>query len=136
MPPFGLSDQGVFVYLLAIVVLSRMFESLIEIPTASLLPELSRDYDERTGLGSWRYVFLAVIGRGVAVFLTYGLFLRGTKAQPFGQFNQAGYAPLAITGAGLACVTITASALATQRFVPYMHRPPVKRPGFGEMLRE
>ena len=134
--PLGWADEGIFIYLLAVLVLSRLFESLIEIPAAALLPELSRDYDTRTTLGSWRYVFLAVIGRAFAVILTYGVFLRSTKAQPYGQLNYAGYAPLAITVAVIALVTVIVSALATQRFVPFMHQAPVKRPGFGEMFRE
>jgi GPH family glycoside/pentoside/hexuronide:cation symporter len=137
IPPLGWSDQGVFFYLLLVVILSRLFESLIEIPAAALLPELSRDYDERTTLGSWRFVFLAVIGRAFAVFLTYGVFLSGAKSQGgYGQLNYAGYAPLAITVAVIAFVTLIVSAMATQRFVPFMHQAPVKRPGFGEMLRE
>ena len=85
MPPMGWPDEALFFYLLGTIVLGRLFESLVEIPLAALLPELSRDYDQRTSLGSWRYVFLAVVGRAVATFLTFGIFLRGTKSQPFGQ---------------------------------------------------
>jgi Na+/melibiose symporter-like transporter len=136
MPPMGWPDQALFFYLLGTIVLGRLFESLVEIPLAALLPELSRDYDQRTSLGSWRYVFLAVVGRAVATFLTFGVFLKGTKAQPFGQLNAAGYMPLAITVAVIALACVVVSALATQRFVPFMHQPPVKRPSFGEMLSE
>jgi Na+/melibiose symporter-like transporter len=113
-----------------------MFESLVEIPMAALLPELSRDYDQRTSLASWRYVFTAVIGRLLSLLLTLGVFLRGTKAQPYGQLNAAGYAPAAITFAVIGVVALIASARATQRFVPYMHVAPPKRPGFRDMLRE
>ena len=81
-------------------------------------------------------MFLVVIGRVFAVVLTYGVFLKGTKHQPYGQLNYAGYAPLAITIAVIAFVTLIVSAMATQRFVPFMHQAPVKRPGFGEMFRE
>src|SRR5690348_80369 len=58
MPSVQWSDQTLFGYLLATLVAARMLESLIEIPMASLLPELSHNYDERTSLASWRYVFL------------------------------------------------------------------------------
>ena len=104
MPPLGWSDQGIFFWLLATMVLSRLFESLVEIPNAALLPELSRNYDERTSLGSWRYLFLAVVGRTASVLLTFGVFLHETPHQKFGQMNQAGYAPLAITVAIIAFV--------------------------------
>ncbi len=135
-PPMAWSDDAIFFYLLGVVILGRMFESLIEIPMAALLPELSRDYDERTSLASWRYVFTAVIGRALAVFLTFGVFLRETQGQRYGQLNAAGYAPLAITVAVIAFVTLIISALATQRFVPFMYKPAAKRPSFGEMLSE
>jgi Na+/melibiose symporter-like transporter len=134
MPPLNWSDEGLVVYLIVTLVAARMLESLVEIPMSSLLPELSRDYDERTSLGSWRFLFLSVIGRAVVAILAYGIFLKGTKAQPFGQMNQAGYAPYAMTVAAITIVFTVASALATQRFVPYMQQPR-GRPGFGEMAR-
>jgi Na+/melibiose symporter-like transporter len=118
MPPLAWSDDALFFYLLATLVGARILESLIEIPMASLLPELSRDYDERTSLGSWRYIFLAVFGRALATILAYGVFLKGTKAQPFGQMNLAGYAPYAVTVAVISIAATLISALATQRFVP------------------
>lgn len=136
MPPLGWSDQGVFFWLLATMILSRMSESLVEIPNAALLPELSRNYDERTSLGSWRYLFLAVIGRAASVILTFGIFLRETKTQKFGQMNVHGYAPLAVTVAVIALVTILISAVATQRFTPYMHQPSRRTPSLRAMGRE
>ena len=136
MPPLGWPDQGIFFWLLGTVILSRLFESLIEIPNAALLPELSRNYDERTSLGSWRYLFLAVVGRAASVLLTFGVFLRETKTEKFGQMNQAGYAPLAITIAAIALVSILISALSTQRFTPYMHQPARRRASFRDMARE
>jgi Na+/melibiose symporter-like transporter len=136
MPPLGWSDQGIFFWLLATMILSRLFESLVEIPNAALLPELSRNYDERTSLGSWRYLFLAVIGRAASVILTFGVFLRETPTQKFGQMNQAGYAPLAISIGVIACVTILISALSTQRFTPYMHQPARRSPSVRDMARE
>ena len=136
MPPLDWSEGGLFLYLLITLVAARLLESLIEIPAAALLPELSRDYDERTSLGSWRYVFLAVVGRAAATLLAFNVFLKGTAANHgYGQMNLAGYAPFAITVAAISVVVTVISALATQRFVPFMHKPPVERPGFGEMAR-
>ncbi len=136
MPPLGWSDEGLFVYLLVVVVGTRMFDSLIEVPGSALLPELSRDYDERTGLGSWRYLFLTVIGRGLSTWLAYGVFLHSVHGQRAGQLNIAGYKPYAITVAIISVVVIVASALATQRFVPYMHKPTRRTPSFKAMARE
>jgi GPH family glycoside/pentoside/hexuronide:cation symporter len=136
MPPLAWTGERLFLYLLATLVGARLLESLIEIPSAALLPELSRDYDERTTLGSWRFVFLVVFGRALATVLAYGIFLKGTRAQPFGQMNLAGYAPYAITVAVISLAVTLISALATQRFVPYMHRPERRQPSFGDMARE
>jgi glycoside/pentoside/hexuronide:cation symporter, GPH family len=137
MPPLDWSEGGLFFYLLATLILARLLESIVEIPAASLLPELSKDYDERTGLNSWRYVFSAVIGRVVATVLSFGVFLRGTAANHgFGQMNLDGYAPYAITAAVISVVVTILSALSTQRFVPFMHQPPQRRPGFVDMARE
>jgi len=136
MPPLNWDDGAVFLYLLVTLIAARMFESLVEIPMASLLPELSRDYDQRTTLSSWRYVFLAVLGRGLSQVLAFGIFLKSTKAQPFGQMNLAGYAPYAITVAVISIVVTLVSALATQRYVPYLQQPQQTRPTLVEMGRE
>ena len=136
MPPLGWSDDQLFFYLLALIVAARMLESLVEIPNASLLPELSANYDERTSLGSWRFLYTAVIGRALSVVLAFMVFLRGTKAQPYGQLNQAGYAPFAITVAIISVVVMLISARSTQRFVPYFHRVQQRRPTLREVGRE
>lgn len=136
MPPLQWRGTTLFFYLLATLIAARLLESVVEIPMNSLLPELSRDYDERTKLSSWRYVFLAVVGRALSTVLAYGVFLKGTKAQPFGQMNLAGYAPYALTVAVISVAVTLVSALATQRFTPYLHQPKGARPTIGDMLRE
>ncbi len=50
--------------------------------------------------------------------------------------NMAGYAPYALTVAAISVVVTLISALATQRFVPYLHQPTRARPTIAEMLRE
>jgi Na+/melibiose symporter-like transporter len=136
MPPLSWSDEALFVYLLVAIIAARMFDSLIEIPTASLLPELSRDYDERTSLGSWRYLFLTVVGRSVSTVLAFGVFLKSAHGQRAGQLIIAGYKPYAITVAIISVVVILLSAWSTQRFVPYMHKPARRQPSFKAMARE
>ncbi|HEY1750175.1 MAG TPA: MFS transporter [Caulobacteraceae bacterium] len=135
-PPHGWSHDALFFYLLVVVIAARMLDSLVEIPTASLLPELSRNYDERTTLGSWRFLFLTVVGRMVSTVLAFGVFLKSAHGQRAGQLIMAGYKPYAITVAIISVVVIVASALSTQRFVPYMHKPAARHPGFRAMARE
>jgi Na+/melibiose symporter-like transporter len=137
IPPLGAPNAVLFIYLLVAVVASRMFDSLVEIPSAALMPELTRNYDERTSLGSWRFFFLSAAGRTITQVLAFGVFLRGTKkTHGFGQLNLAGYEPLALTIGAICLVSILISALATQRFVPFMHQPTRRQPSFREMARE
>ena len=136
MPPLGWSDEGLFLYLLVFVIATRMFDSLVEIPLAAIMPELSANYDERTSLASWRFVFLAVVGRALATILAFGVFLKDTKAHPFGQMNLAGYAPYALTIAAISVIALLISTFSTQRFTPFMHKPERRSPSFAAVARE
>ncbi|HZC17679.1 MAG TPA: MFS transporter [Caulobacteraceae bacterium] len=135
MPPKGWSDPAVFFYMVAMLLGMRFFDSLGEIPASALLPELTQNYDERTNVQSYRFLFSTVIGGLFGLVLAFGVFLRATKTQPFGQFNQAGYAPFAVTVAIIGVIVVVISSLATQRYVPYMHRPPQRRAAPGELAR-
>jgi GPH family glycoside/pentoside/hexuronide:cation symporter len=135
-PPLGWSDEALFFFLLATIVGHRVFDSMIEIPGSSILPELTRDYDERTSLQSLRYLFGAVVGGLLTFFLGYNGFLRATATQRFGQLNGAAYPPYALTVAAVAAIGFLVSALATQRFVPYFFKPQQRRPSVRTLGRE
>ncbi|HXQ15260.1 MAG TPA: MFS transporter [Caulobacteraceae bacterium] len=136
MPPLGWSDEALFVYLAVLVVAGRMLDSLIEVPGSALMPELTHNYEERTSVQGWRFALGFVLGGAVAAFLGFGLFLRGTKTQPFGQLNMAGYAPYAIAVAVISALSVLISARATQAFVPYLHKPERRQPTLGAIARE
>ncbi len=55
VPPF--SDTGKFVYYLVIALLFDTVFTVVNVPYAALTPELTRDYDERTSLNSFRFAF-------------------------------------------------------------------------------
>ncbi len=78
MPPHGAPKGTIFVWMLAMILGTRLFDSLNEIPASALMPELTQNYDERTNVQSYRYLFSGVIGAVVGVVLTFGVFLRGT----------------------------------------------------------
>ena len=136
MPPRGWSDQALFFYLAVMVIAGRMLDSLVEVPGSALMPELTSNYEERTSIQGWRFGLGFVAGGAVAAILGFGYFLRGTRAQPYGQLNLAGYAPYAMAVAVIGAVTVLISARATQRFIPYLHRPPRRRPTLGAIARE
>jgi hypothetical protein len=92
-PPTAWSQPAQVAYLVAVAVLIRSFISCYEIPSAALAAELTTEYDERTRLLSYRYLFgwaggLAMYGLALFVFLT------PTEKYAVGQLNPEGYARL------------------------------------------
>lgn len=56
VPPFE-SDLGKFLYYLFIALLFDTAFTVVNVPYTALTPELTRDYDERTTLNSFRFAF-------------------------------------------------------------------------------
>jgi len=135
MPPLGAPKGTIFVWMLVMILGTRLFDSLNEIPASALMPELTQNYDERTNVQSYRYLFSGVIGSVVGVVLTFGVFLRATKTEKFGQFNLAAYALFAITTAVIGVIVLLASAIATHRYIPYLHRPQRTTGQRGQLAR-
>ncbi|HEX9523101.1 MAG TPA: MFS transporter [Reyranella sp.] len=130
-PPAGWSQPALLAWLAVFAILVRL---LHEIPSTALLPELARGYDERTTLLGYRYFFGAV-GATISAVLGFGIFLRSTPEQPFGQLNRAGYAPFGATIAAVMLVTILTSALGTHRHIPKLRSPAARPAGSAGMLR-
>ena len=85
-PPTGWSQPAQVAYLVAVAVLIRSFISCYEIPSAALAAELTTEYDERTRLLSYRYLF-GWIG-GLAMYgLALFVFLKPTPEYAVGQLN-------------------------------------------------
>jgi len=133
-PPAGWSQAALLAWLAVFAILTRLLVSLHELPSAALMPELSRDYDERTALVGLRSLF-GNIGAGVSFVLAFGVFLRSTPEQPFGQLNEAGYAPFGATVAGVMLITILVSALGTHRVIPFLYAPRPQIGGIAPRLR-
>ncbi len=133
-PPAGWSQPALLVWLGVFAILTRLLVSLHEIPSAALMPELARGYDERTALVGLRYIF-GNVGAGISFVLAFGVFLRSTSENPFGQLNRAGYAPFGATVAGVMLVTILLSALGTHRVIPRLHAPRAQAGGIAQRLR-
>jgi Na+/melibiose symporter-like transporter len=126
-PPAGLTHAGLFAYLVGIGVLVRTCIAVYEIPSASLVAELTDDYDERTALLGWR-VFFGWMGGLVMGVLTYGLFLQPDPAHPVGVLNPAGYRTYGVVAALVMTASMLASALGTHRWIPLLKCPPPRRP--------
>ncbi len=135
-PPDGLAPERLFLYFVAVAVLVRIFIALYEIPSASLVPELTDEYDSRTSILSYRYLF-GWWGGLVLSVLAYAVFLQPDAAHPVGQLNADGYHRYGIVASIIMTAAILVSAIGTHPFIPYLKRPP-ERPHGGPagMLRE
>lgn len=109
-PPEGWSQSALLGYLFSTALLVRLALSAFEIPSAAMGPELSADYDERTRLFSYRYLF--AWGGGLAMLsLTYAIFLVPDASHPVGLQNADGYARMALFGAVAMFVAIIGSSI-------------------------
>jgi len=134
-PPTGWSQGGQVAYLVAVAVLIRTFISCYEIPSAALAAELTTEYDERTRLLSYRYLF-GWAGGLVAYGVTTAVFLKPTAEYSVGQLNPQGYAWHGVFAAGMMLFAILVTSIGTHRQIPYLREPPQERITFGRLARE
>ena len=131
-PPIEqLSQLGLFLYLTAVSILIRFLITLYEIPSTSIVAELTEDYDERTSLLSLRYLFGWYGGLSMAV-LAWGVFLADTPEYPNGVLNPAGYHSYGLVGAGIILVSILGSSIGLHRYIPQL-KAPAQRDSYGLM---
>ena len=96
----------------------RTLVSCCEVPSVALVPELTRDYDERSRLMRYRYLF--GWGGGLLIMiLAYSVFLSD------GMLERAGYQAYGLAGALLMLVAVVVSALGQHRVAAHLplHRP-------------
>ena len=102
-PPFTGPPQ--FWEIVALAVGVRLLLSACEVPSVSLVPELTDDYDERTTL--FRYRFLSGwLGGMLMMVLAFTIFLPTPEAQ----LQADGYRAMGLFGAGLMAVSVIGSA--------------------------
>jgi len=135
-PPPGLGQRGLFLYLLVGAIGVRSVLTLYEVPSTSLVAELTRDYHERTALLSFRYFFGWYGGLGMAAF-AYALLFVPTPEYPNGVLNPEGYRVYGMIGGAAILVSVLASSIGTHRYIPRLEKPPPARPfSASRILRE
>lgn len=129
LPPTG--GEPTFIGLLVTAIVVRLLLSACEVPSVALVPELTRDYDERTTLFRFRYLF-GWIGGLLMMVLAYTVFLPGER-----MLQADGYIAFGVTGAALILVSVVVSALGQHKRVahyPLMRPPPFSLANaFGEI---
>ncbi|HEY2068925.1 MAG TPA: MFS transporter [Rhizomicrobium sp.] len=129
------SVMATFYYLIVVAIVVRTFITFFEIPNSALVAELTSDYDQRTSFLSYRILFAWFGGLGMQV-LALVVFLTPTATQPHGQLNEAGYGRYGLTSAIVMFAVILISSYGTQRFIPWLRKPPVRKLTLLQYARE
>lgn len=110
-----------FVGLVGIAILVRLLLSACEVPSISLVPEITQDYDERTTLFRYRALAAWLGGLGMMV-LAYTVFMPGAE----GLLQPEGYFAFGVFGAVLMAVSVIGSAMGQHKLLAHLpaHRPP------------
>ncbi len=133
--PPAMAQSSLYLYLLLFAFLMRAAVSSYEIPALSVVPSLTADYDERTSITRWRFLF-GWAGGLTMLTLAFAVFLVPTEDYPVGQLNKDGYQMYGWVGAALMVVATSVAALTTHSRIA--RRPdvaPTHLP-LGETLRE
>lgn len=118
--PPEMSDAATVAWLIGFAIIVRTLVSMCEVPSVAIVPELTADYDERTVV--MRYRFLFGWGGGLVILmLAYGVFFGGEK----GLVDPEGYFPYALTGALIMLGAVVLSALGQHKRIAVSNRDQV-----------
>ena len=135
-PPEGLSHGELFAYFVGLSIVIRACISLYEVPSSSLVPELTTHYDERTSLLGFRYFFGWSGGLAMAI-VAFQVFLQPSAAYPVGVLNADGYRAYGLAASAVMALAILISAAGTHSYIPHLRKPPPKQPfDLGRTFRE
>lgn len=133
--PPALGPQALLAYLLLLAFILRAAVSCYEIPGLAVLTGLTSDYDERTSLTRWRFVF----GWGGGLLLMtmgFALFLVPTPTYPVGLLNVDGYHLYGWVGAAMMVLATSVAALTTHRRIAALASQPPTHLPLGPTLRK
>ncbi|MEM7002436.1 MAG: MFS transporter [Pseudomonadota bacterium] len=119
-----LGQTGQFVYLLVMAVTLRLLVTLHVVPFSALLPEIARDYDQRTDLQNHWYASSWFMGTIMAVVM-YAVFLADGEGAAVGSgvLRAEGYIQAGWTAGIVVLVCMFGAAIATRKYVPLLARP-------------
>ena len=137
-PPMDWSEPALFAWLLVLAVLIRTFITFYETPSSAMMPELTRGYEERTALQSWRTLF-GWTGGNLLTVLMFGVLLVPTAQYGDGILNRDAYRTYGLIASALIFAAIMVSAIGTHHRIPTFSQPSEREPFslrrlFGEMF--
>jgi len=121
--PPALEPEGLFVYFVSLAILIRTLLTFYEIPSTSLVAELTDDYDLRTRFMSLRFFFGWWGGLTMAV-LVYLVFLPEAKG---GLEYVDGWRHYGLAASIVIGISIYVSAFGTHRHIAHLKQPPPRR---------
>ncbi|HEY1881284.1 MAG TPA: MFS transporter, partial [Caulobacteraceae bacterium] len=131
-PPRDLPLASLVLVMVAIMMATRISISLYEIASSALTPELTSDFDDRTSLQAWRWLFL-LIGLTGSSLLLNEVFLGGARS---GVLYREGYENWSVAIVGVIVASILLSALGTQKRVLENPAPPAPSGTLREQARQ
>jgi GPH family glycoside/pentoside/hexuronide:cation symporter len=133
--PDDMVPHNLFTLLLNVVAV-RILVSACEIPSVALVAELTRDYDERTGLMRFRFLF-GWLGGLMTTILAYTVFLKSDTPGNNGVLEAEGYAAFGLFGAVMILLATLSSAAGQHRTIMALPPPPQAERGHsGSMVRD
>lgn len=121
-PPAGLTESGLFSWMLGFAITVRILLTFFFVPHLSLGAEMVRDYHERTSLISYR-LFFQFAGGLLVSMVGFVIFFPPSEDFPNGMLNAASYPGFAIFAGALATVAMLWSIIATRSTIPQLSDP-------------
>ena len=121
-PPEGLTESGLFAWMLGWAIAVRLALTLFYVPHLSLGAEMIKDYHQRTSLISFR-VFFGYLAGVLLTIIGFTVFFPKTEAFPNGMLNGASYPSFALFAGIFATIAMLWSIFSTRKEIPRLSQP-------------
>ncbi len=121
-PPDGLSQMGLFCWMLGGAITVRLMLTLFFVPHLSLGAELATDYHGRTSLIGYR-VFFTYAGILLTSVIGFAVFFPPTEALSNGMLNKASYPNFGIFCGVMGSVAMLICVFGTRSAIPNLRKP-------------
>lgn len=128
--PPEIGNDLMFFYVIVVAMAVRFSFSAYEVPALAMLPELTRDYHERTEVLRYRFLF-GWLGGLVMLYAAYALLLVPEPGYDNGILNPNGYHRYALVGSIVMLVSVVVSALGTHKLMARPNQSDAKSVSHG-----